>query len=72
MDFELTKEQQMIRQMVKEFAKAEIAPLAQTIDEQAIFPAQTFQKMGELGLMGIPFPEKYGGSGEIQSHMHSL
>ncbi|WP_282066731.1 acyl-CoA dehydrogenase family protein [Bacillus pumilus] len=63
MDFELTKEQQMIRQMVKEFAKEEIAPLAQTIDEQAVFPVQTFQKMGELGLMGIPFPEKYGGSG---------
>ena len=53
----------MIRQMVKEFAKAEIAPLAQTIDEQAVFPVKTFQKMGELGFMGIPFPEKYGGSG---------
>lgn len=63
MDFELTKEQQMIRQMVKEFAKTEIAPHAQTVDEQAAFPVNTFQKMGELGFMGIPFPEKYGGSG---------
>ncbi|MFS0654948.1 acyl-CoA dehydrogenase family protein [Bacillus sp. 179-C3.3 HS] len=62
MNFELTKEQQMIRQMVKEFAIAEIAPHAQTIDEQATFPEEIFQKMGKLGLMGIPFPETYGGS----------
>lgn len=63
MDFELTNEQKMTRDMVREFAEQEIAPHAREWDEQAIFPEETFKKMGELGLLGIPFPEKYGGSG---------
>jgi alkylation response protein AidB-like acyl-CoA dehydrogenase len=63
MNFELTKEQQMIKEMVREFAEKEIAPNAAKWDEEAYFPIEVFKKMGELGLLGIPFPEKYGGSG---------
>ncbi|BDG43226.1 acyl-CoA dehydrogenase [Parageobacillus sp. VR-IP] len=63
MNFELTKEQQMIKEMVRDFAEKEIAPYAAKWDEEAYFPVEVFKKMGELGLLGIPFPEKYGGSG---------
>jgi alkylation response protein AidB-like acyl-CoA dehydrogenase len=63
MNFELTKEQQMIKEMVREFAEKEIAPNAAKWDEEAYFPVEVFKKMGELGLLGIPFPEEYGGAG---------
>ncbi|KXZ21832.1 acyl-CoA dehydrogenase family protein [Bacillus nakamurai] len=63
MNFQLTKEQQMVREMVRDFAKKEIAPKAHEVDQSAVFPIDTFKKMGELGLLGIPFPEAYGGSG---------
>ncbi len=63
MNFELTKEQQMIRDMVREFAQAEIAPYARELDEKHEFRKESFDKMAELGLFGIPFPEQYGGSG---------
>ncbi|GGJ66219.1 hypothetical protein GGR02_001673 [Anoxybacillus voinovskiensis] len=63
MNFELTKEQQMIKEMVREFAEKEIAPNAAKWDEEAYFPVEVFKKMGELGLLGIPFPEQYGGAG---------
>lgn len=63
MDFDLTEEQRMIRDAVREFAQNEIAPRAHEIDEKSEFPADIFRKMGELGLMGLPFPEKYGGAG---------
>jgi alkylation response protein AidB-like acyl-CoA dehydrogenase len=63
MNFELTKEQQMIKGMVRDFAKKEIAPFAIELDKTERFPIETFKKMGELGLLGIPFPEEYGGSG---------
>lgn len=53
----------MIREMVKDFAEKEIKPNAKQLDETSTFPYETFKKMGELGLLGIPFPEKYGGSG---------
>src|SRR5436190_8488188 len=53
----------MIRQAVREFAEQEIAPQARHVDESGEFPADTFRKMGELGLMGLPFPEAYGGAG---------
>ncbi|WP_374701195.1 acyl-CoA dehydrogenase family protein [Thalassobacillus sp. C254] len=69
MNFELTKEQTMIRNMVRDFAKQEVAPKAEEVDREARFPEETFKKMGELGLLGIPFPEEYGGSGEIPSLM---
>lgn len=63
MNFELTKEQQMIREMVRAFSEKEIAPKAEYVDHTCEFPQETFKKMGELGILGIPFPEEYGGSG---------
>ncbi|WP_078429035.1 acyl-CoA dehydrogenase family protein [Alkalihalobacterium alkalinitrilicum] len=63
MNFELTKEQQMIRDMVRDFAQNEVAPKAEHVDKTAEFPIETFKKMGALGMLGIPFPEQYGGSG---------
>ncbi len=63
MDFDLTKEQKMIKDMVRKFAENEVAPKAEYVDKTGEFPIDTFKKMGELGLLGIPFPEKYGGSG---------
>ncbi|WLR52618.1 acyl-CoA dehydrogenase [Bacillus tianshenii] len=63
MNFELTKEQQMIRDMVRDFAQNEIRPKAEHYDKTAEFPEETFKKMAELGMLGIPFPEEYGGSG---------
>lgn len=62
MDIHLTEEQKMMREMVRQFAKDEIAPRVEEM-ERGIFPAEILKKMGELGLMGIPIPEKYGGSG---------
>mgnify|MGYP001051886111 FL=1 len=61
MNFELTREQQMIRELARDFAKQEIAPHAEHVDRTGEFPVETFKKMGELGLLGIPFPECYGG-----------
>ncbi|MCF8563349.1 acyl-CoA dehydrogenase family protein [Alicyclobacillus tolerans] len=63
MDFELTTEQKMIQDMVRDFAQAEIAPIASELDKAARFPVEIFEKMGKLGLMGLPFPEEYGGAG---------
>lgn len=63
MDFRLTEEQQMIRDAAREFALAEIVPIAAKFDASGEFPVDTVQKMGELGLMGIEVPEVYGGAG---------
>ncbi|MGP4065305.1 acyl-CoA dehydrogenase family protein [Oceanobacillus sp. M65] len=63
MNFELTKEQLMIKKMVKDFADEVIQPRAIEIDEEAAFPVDIFEQMGKLGLLGIPFPEEIGGSG---------
>lgn len=63
MNFELTKEQEMVRKMVRDFAEEVIRPRAIEIDTKAEFPADIFKQIGELGLLGIPFPEEYGGSG---------
>ncbi len=63
MDFEPTEEHRMIRRMVREFAEKEIAPRAEEIDETDQFPDDLLRRMGELGIIGLPFPEKYGGSG---------
>jgi alkylation response protein AidB-like acyl-CoA dehydrogenase len=60
--FDLTEDQRMIRSMVREFALAEVAPIAHEIDEEHRFPVETWKKIVELGLPGIPFPEEYGGS----------
>jgi len=63
MNFELTKEQVLIQEMARNFADEVIQPRAIDIDKTATFPEDIFKKMGELGFMGIPFPEEYGGSG---------
>jgi alkylation response protein AidB-like acyl-CoA dehydrogenase len=63
MDFRLTDEQQQIRDMVREFAESEIKPHIAEWDEAQHFPVDTFKKAGELGLLGVIFPEEYGGAG---------
>ncbi|MFG6148790.1 acyl-CoA dehydrogenase family protein [Halobacillus sp. B23F22_1] len=63
MNFELTKEQEMTRKMVRDFADGVIRPRAIEIDHKAEFPEDIFKEMGQLGLLGIPFPEEYGGAG---------
>jgi len=63
MNFDLTPEHQRIRAEVRRFAEQEIAPRARHVDETGEFPAATLRKMAELGLMGLPFPEEYGGAG---------
>ena len=63
MEFELTEEQQMIRRMVREFAEKEIRPIAREIDARGEFPWEVIRKMAGLGLLGLPIPEQYGGSG---------
>ncbi|MGE7183605.1 acyl-CoA dehydrogenase [Peribacillus sp. NPDC006672] len=62
MDFKFTEEQEMMRKMVSNFAENEITPHIETM-ERGVFPKTILQKMGGLGLMGIPIPEKYGGAG---------
>jgi alkylation response protein AidB-like acyl-CoA dehydrogenase len=63
MNFDLTPEHQRIRAEVRRFAEQEIAPRARHVDETGEFPVETLRKMAELGLMGLPFPEEYGGAG---------
>jgi alkylation response protein AidB-like acyl-CoA dehydrogenase len=63
MNFDLTEEQRLLREAVREFARNEIAPQARDIDEKGEFPRAVIEQMGRLGLMGLPFPEKYGGAG---------
>jgi alkylation response protein AidB-like acyl-CoA dehydrogenase len=60
--FDLTEDQTMIRDMVREFALSEVAPIAEEIDENHSFPEENWKKIVELGLPGIPFPEELGGS----------
>lgn len=57
-------EQTMLKEMVQDFADREVAPLADEIDQDERFPKETFQKMAELGLLGVRIPEEYGGSGK--------
>jgi alkylation response protein AidB-like acyl-CoA dehydrogenase len=61
MDF--SDEQLMLRDMVRQFAENEVEPLAAEMDERSEFPGQIFEKMASLGLLGIPFPDAYGGAG---------
>src|ERR671911_658714 len=63
MDFELSDEQRLLRDTVRDFARQEIAPVAEELDREKRFPYELVAKMGELGLMGIPFPEDHGGGG---------
>ncbi|MCK9401495.1 MAG: acyl-CoA dehydrogenase family protein [Bacteroidales bacterium] len=63
MNFELTEEQNLIRETVREFAEREIKPVAKELDEKAEFSHDLTRKMGELGIFGMYLPEKYGGQG---------
>ncbi|HBT19174.1 MAG TPA: acyl-CoA dehydrogenase [Clostridiaceae bacterium] len=63
MNFGLTKKQALSQKLFKDFALNEVKPLAQEIDEEERFPVETVEKMASIGLMGIPIPEAYGGSG---------
>ena len=63
MDFDLNDEQRLLRDTVRDFARREVAPQAEELDRTKSFPYEIVAKMGELGLMGIPFPAEYGGGG---------
>lgn len=63
MDFDLTEEQGMIQEAIRKFAREEIAPVAGENDKKAQFPRNLFKKLADLGFMGTPIPEKYGGAG---------
>ncbi len=63
MNFQLTKEQEFVRKMVREFAEAEVEPIAADIDKEHRFPTENVAKMGKLGMMGVPFPKEWGGAG---------
>ncbi len=63
MNFDLTPDQLNLQAKVREFAQAEIAPVAEELDRKAEFPTELFKKLGDLGVMSIPFPEELGGMG---------
>ncbi|HEX5610834.1 MAG TPA: acyl-CoA dehydrogenase family protein [Solirubrobacterales bacterium] len=63
MDFDLSGEHRLIQTTVRDFARQEVAPAAEELDREKRFPYEIVAKLGELGLMGIPFPEEYGGGG---------
>ena len=63
MDFTLSKQHEMARQLFKEFAETEVKPLAQEVDEEERFPKETVEKMAKYGFLGIPVPKEYGGQG---------
>ena len=63
MNFQLTKEQEFVRKMVREFAVTEVEPLAADIDKEHRFPVETVEKMAKYGLLGVPFPTEYCGAG---------
>jgi butyryl-CoA dehydrogenase len=63
MNFQLTKEQEFVRKMVREFAVNEVEPIAADIDKEHRFPVETVEKMAKYGMLGIPFPTEYEGAG---------
>src|ERR1700704_2640445 len=63
MDFSLSDDHELIRRTVREFAEGEVAPVAEELDRTKSFPYEIVAKLGALNLMGIPFPEEYGGGG---------
>ncbi|WP_408958336.1 acyl-CoA dehydrogenase [Natrinema sp. 74] len=71
MDFALSAEQRQIRDMVSEFVDEEVVPVADEIDHDDEFPADLVSEMADLGLMGMPFPEEYGGAG-LDYHSYAI
>ena len=63
MNFDLTDEQRLIRDTVRDFARNEVAPVAEELDRTKSFPYEIVEKMAGLGLMSIPFSDEYGGGG---------
>ncbi|KZZ85962.1 acyl-CoA dehydrogenase family protein [Bacillus sp. SJS] len=63
MNFDLTAEQKMIQRTIREFSDAEVAPGAEERDKTKEFPKQIFKKLGDMGMLGLPFPEEFGGAG---------
>jgi alkylation response protein AidB-like acyl-CoA dehydrogenase len=63
MNFDLDDDHRLLRSTVRDFAEGEIAPVAEELDRTKAFPYEIVRQLGDLGLMGIPFPEEYGGSG---------
>lgn len=63
MNFQLTREQELVKKMVREFALNEVKPIAAEIDETERFPMENVEKMAKLGMLGIPFSKEYGGAG---------
>lgn len=63
MNFDLTPDQKALQERIREFAQAEIAPQAEKLDREAQFPTDLFRKLGDLGVMSIPFAEEHGGLG---------
>ena len=63
MDYFLTDEQKMLKEMVSKFAKENIAPIAKDVDKESKYPAEVIRQAAELGLMGIAYPDEYGGAG---------
>jgi short-chain 2-methylacyl-CoA dehydrogenase len=63
MNYELSEEQELLRRTVRDFAVSRVAPLAEELDRESRFPYELVAEMAELGLMGIPIPEEYGGAG---------
>src|SRR3954468_14866237 len=61
--FDLSDDHRLIQETVRDFARNEVAPVAEQLDREKRFPYEIVAKLGELGLMGIPFPEEYGGAG---------
>jgi alkylation response protein AidB-like acyl-CoA dehydrogenase len=61
--FDLSDDHRLIQETVRDFARNEVAPVAEELDREKRFPYEIVAKLGELGLMGIPFPEEYGGAG---------
>jgi alkylation response protein AidB-like acyl-CoA dehydrogenase len=63
MNYELTEEQELLRRTVRDFSESRVAPVAEELDREERFPYDLMQELAELGLMGIPIPEEYGGAG---------